>query len=213
LFLGLTGVFVAYFLVWLPGPSAGLQLIGLEIGEWIKFLGVGGRRDIFYLPPITLGLTLALLAATWPNDRPQTWAMRALAVGVSLLAFPAIAAIQLEPVGEWLPRLMLIVAVAVVGGIGAVRVARVPTPYWPWLWMALIALFGALLPTVQYLTVRPVVGEILRRPIAIGLGVWLNFAGCLLVAIMSYMEYESARRNIKRQPSDGRLSNDSLGMQ
>ncbi len=79
-FLGLTAILVGYFLVWLPGPSAGLRLIGIELGEWIKFLGVGSRRDLFYLPPIVVGLVLGLVAATWPNDRPQTWLARALAV-------------------------------------------------------------------------------------------------------------------------------------
>ena len=37
--LGLTAIFIGYFLVWLPGPGAGLSLIGVEVGEWIKFLG------------------------------------------------------------------------------------------------------------------------------------------------------------------------------
>ena len=80
LFLGLTAILAGYFMVWLPGPSAGLQLIGIEVGEWIKFLGIGAGRNWFYLPPIVIGLTLALLAATWPNGRIQTWMARGLAV-------------------------------------------------------------------------------------------------------------------------------------
>ena len=56
LFLGLTAVLVGYFSIWLPGPGAGLQLMGLETAEWLKFMGMGTNRNWFYLPPITLGL-------------------------------------------------------------------------------------------------------------------------------------------------------------
>ena len=79
LFLGLTAMFVGYFLTWLPGPAAGLQIIGLEMGEGIKFLGVGGGRNWFYLPPIARGAIVALLAAMLPNDDWRTWLARFLA--------------------------------------------------------------------------------------------------------------------------------------
>jgi hypothetical protein len=202
LFLGLTAVFVGYFLVWLPGPGAGLQLIGIEIGEWIKFLGVGPRRNLFYLPPIVLGLALALLAATWPNERLQTWVARGLAVAIALLSFPAIAAIQLEPSSEWLLRLLLIGVVAAVSVIGAAVAARDPGSPWPWLLIAAVAVPGAILPTLQYITVRPVVEEIMRRSLGIGPGVWLNAAGCLVMAAVALAEFLIVRRAAKK---DSRL--------
>lgn len=189
-----------------------MQLIGIEIGEWIKFLGVGPRRDLFYLPPIVLGLALALLAATWPNNRPQTWVARGLAVAVALLAFPAIAAIQLEPSSEWLFRLMLISVVVFVAAIGAAVAARAPGSLWPWLMMAIVTALGALLPTLQYLAVRPLVEEIMRRPIGIGLGVWLNAAGCLLAATMVLVEFAARVEEKKRQPPAERLPSDELGL-
>ncbi|MCZ7666136.1 MAG: hypothetical protein M5U34_02255 [Chloroflexi bacterium] len=30
------------------GPAAGLSFLGVEMGKWIKFLGVGAIRDLFY---------------------------------------------------------------------------------------------------------------------------------------------------------------------
>ena len=179
-----------------------MQLIGIEIGEWIKFLGVGPRRNLFYLPPIVLGLALALLAATWPNKRPQTWVARGLAVAVALLSFPAVAAIQLEPRSEWLLRLLLIGMVAAVSIIGAVVAARAPGSPWPWLLMTAVAVTGAILPTLQYVAVRPVVEEIMRRSLGIGPGVWLNAAGCLMVAAMALTEFLIERRAAKK---DSRL--------
>lgn len=194
LILGLTAIFIGYFLVWLPGPGVGLQLIGIEIGEWIKFLGVGARRNLFYLPPVILGLCIALWAAGWPNARPQTWLARVLAVGVALLAFPAVAAIQLEPPSEWAWRLGLSALVAGVAAGGALVARRSATPAWLWLLLALVAAVGALLPTWAYLSVLPVVQESLRRPVGIGAGMWLNAAGSLLVMAVALAEWSAARR-------------------
>jgi hypothetical protein len=197
--LGLTAVFVGYFLVWLPGPAVGLQLIGIELGEWIKFLGVGFLRNLFYLPPIVLGLGLALLAATWPNGRPRTWLARIAAVALGLLAFPAIASIQSEPPGEWLLRLAMIGLVAIVALLGAVIAGRAPASAAPWLLMAMVAALGAILPTAAYVAIRPVVEEFLRRPIAGGPGVWLNAAGSLVVAVVAAAEFMARQK--QRQPS------------
>lgn len=189
LFLGLTTMFVGYFLTWLPGPAAGLQIIGLELGEWIKFLGVGAGRNWFYLPPIAMGTIVALLAAMWPNDQWRTWLARLLAIALASLSFPAIAAIQMEPRGEWLARLVAIGVVAVVamgGGLiqrlgGAVR--------WVWLTVAGIAILGGLLPMVQYLQVRSIVESILKQDLGAGIGIWLNLVGALLVGMMALYEF------------------------
>lgn len=214
LFLGLTAILVGYSLVWLPGPAAGLRLIGIEIGEWIKFLGVGSGRNWFYLPPIVIGMTLALLAATWPNDRPQTWLARGLAVVAALLAFPAIAAIQMEPRGEWLFRVLMIGLVLVVTLSGALVARRSSDSPWPWLLMAIFALLGSILPTMQYVAVKPLVEEVLRRPLGVGWGVWLNASGSLLVFSMAIIEFWAAWRAAqKRQPPDGRLSSDEFDLE
>ena len=187
LFLGLTAIVAGYFLIWLPGPSVGLQLIGIELGEWIKFLGIGSQRNWFYLPPIVAGMTIALLAAMWPNDRVRTWLSRGLAVAVAMLAFPAIAAIQLEPRSEWLARLLLIglvLATATLGGWWGGRIRR----FWIWAAMAITALVGLILPTFAYIAVRPVVEAVLLQSIGIGPGVLLNAVGSTLVAGVATFE-------------------------
>ncbi len=209
LFLGLTAIFLSIFMVWLPGPAAGLQIIGIEMGEWIKFLGVGARRDLFYLPPIVLGLTMALLAATWPNARSQTWLMRLTAVAVAALSFPPVAAIQLEPPANWLPRLLAIAVVALVAGGGAVVAGRNRFSEWPWLAMSLTLLAGVILPTWQYFAARGVFEGIILQPIGIGAGVWMNLAGGLLAASLTFLQFIQSRRN-KKQPLDGRLPFDNL---
>jgi hypothetical protein len=182
LWVGLTAALIGYLTVWLPGPAAGLRLIGLELGEWIKFLGVGQSRNYFYTPPILLGLIMVLITAGWPGGRWQTWAFRGLAVVVSLLAFPAIAAITGEPRSEWLARLAGIglVVVAIVGVALAPGRGR-----WAWWGVLVLGLLGFVLPLWQYGQVQPVVTGILRQPVGIGLGLWLNSAGFLLIIFVA----------------------------
>lgn len=198
--LGLTAIFVGYFLVWLPGPGAGLSLIGIELGEWIKFLGFGPRRDWFYAPPIVLGLLLALWTATWPNRRARTWLARGLAVAVALLAFPAVAAITSEPRSEWLPRLALIGVVALVAVLAGPWPARGGAAVGLWALMAGVAIIGAAGPTWHYLAARSVMATALGQPVGVGPGVWLNALGCLLVAVVSLLEIGAAQKR-NRQPS------------
>jgi hypothetical protein len=147
-------------------------------------MGVRGARNWFYLPPITLGWSLALLSVGWPNGRWQTWAWRGLALAVSLLSFPAVAAILDEPPSEWLLRLLLIGSVGVVAGLTAVWPRTMPT--WPIL--VLLGVAGALLPTWFYLQMRPLVENAVGVSVGVGVGVWLNGLGNLLLAVAGWAE-------------------------
>ena len=188
LFLGLMAMFVGYFLTWLPGPAAGLQIIGLELGEWIKFLGVGVSRNWFYLPPIAMGAIVALLAAMWPNNQWRTWLARLLAIAIALLAFPAIAAIQMEPRSEWLARLAAI-GIVVIMAIGGGLIQRDDKAIrWVWLAIVIIAFLGGVLPMGQYFLVRPVVEGMLKQSLGIGIGIWLNLVGALLIGMIALDE-------------------------
>jgi hypothetical protein len=181
--LALTAILVAFFLVWLPHPAAGLSYIGLEMGEQAKFLpqvrsgAVTPGRSLFYLPPVTSALLLILLTTFWPSTR-RTWAARAIAVLVSLLAFPALEALGDPDREEWLWRLLLIALVILTAALSP-RLARMPESARWWL-AAAVALAGAILPTWAFLAVRPLYGDLLRQPLGIGPGVWLNLAGHFL---------------------------------
>ncbi len=198
LFLGLMAMFVGYFLTWLPGPAAGLQIIGLELGEWIKFLGVGVSRNWFYLPPIAMGAIVALLAAMWPNNQWRTWLARLLAIAIALLAFPAIAAIQMEPRSEWLARLAAIGIVVIMAIGGSLIRQGGSVTRWVWLAIAIIAFLGGILPMGQYFLVRPVVEGMLKQSLGIGIGIWLNLVGALLIGMISLDEM---RREINKKGS------------
>lgn len=187
LFAALTAILVGYFCVWLPHEAAGLKIIGLELGEQAKFLPqvrsgqIRPGRSLFYLPPITVAILLLLITSRWPGARWQSWAARLLAVGISLLAFPALEALGTEA-AEWLWRVLWIGLVALLFLLSPL-LARLPDAI-IWLAALLTALAGGLAPTWIFLEVRAAYSELLRQQLGLGLGFWLNIAGHFLIAII-----------------------------
>jgi hypothetical protein len=187
LILGFTALFVGYLSVWLRGPGVGLTFLGVEMGEWFKFLGLGPRRDVFYLPPVLLGLMLSIWTWTWPTRAGfdwRAWMVRALGVLICLLAFPAIEDISGPVREQYLLRVVLIglvFATALITGFWR------PTGGWPrlpWLLLAGLGLLGALLPTWLYLQVQPFLSDILGVSVSAGLGFWLNMLGNTLIVVI-----------------------------
>ncbi len=186
--LGFTLALVGYLMVWLPHAAAGLSLLGVELGEWIKFMpqvraGMTPARNLFYLPPITLGLWLAGWTWPWPTRRWQTWLARALALATAMLAFPALEAILDEPPQEWVLRLAWIGLVVAAVGLSAWW-GRLPRVWWA-AGGCLVALVGLALPTWAYLMLRPLVAELWRAPVGVGPGLWLNGVGHLILATVA----------------------------
>ncbi|MBK8906129.1 MAG: hypothetical protein IPM53_33430 [Anaerolineaceae bacterium] len=185
--LSFTTILIGYFMVWLPGPSAGLQLLGFEMGEWTKFFGLGVKRNWFYLPPITLALAMLFFTVGWENGRYQTWLFRGTAVAVSLLAFPALEDLAGPSQREYLFRVVGIILVVVVAGLlklfgGAKR---------PWLpivsraLMIVAGLVGLIWPTLIYLEVRPYASGLMRLELSYGPGFWLNVVGHTAVVLLA----------------------------
>lgn len=179
-------IFVAYFMVWLPNEAVGLAMQGLEIGEWVKFLpevrfgdGAGLSRVWFYAPPLTLGLAVALYTASWPS-RWQTWAVRAAAFLAAMLALPSIPDILQRGRSE-LFRVLLVMLVGVVCVLAG-RLARFER------WGTIIlAIVGGVMPFAAYLVFRPIIATHLTYTPAIGIGVWLNLIGHLLLGAQAYL--------------------------
>lgn len=190
---GFTLVLLGYLMVWLPQPVAGLSFIGLEIGEWVKFMPqirsgqVAVNRNLFYLPPITLGMLLVLWTSGWPNRRWQTWAMRTVAILVAMLAFPALEAILYEGRDQWLVRVLMILAVVVMAFLLPLldRLPRRRRSTVVWIIMIILAMTGLIFPSWAYLTVRPAAADLFASGVGVGPGVWLNGVGDLMIAIVA----------------------------
>lgn len=185
----------AYFLPWIDHPTAGLTFIGLDVSEWIKFLpqiqsGELPNRDLLYLPPICLGGCLAASTllmntkARWPG-----WALRFLAIGIGLLAFPSLDALRFEPADQWRSRLLWI-GLLTFWALGVVPLIdrlleKKGAGQLAYLTQFVLAAAGAILPAVVLLPTRRVAAEWLRVDLAVGWGFWLVFLAFGGVGLLS----------------------------
>ena len=195
--IGFTSILLGYFLVWLPHQAAGLSFIGLEMGEWTKFLPKVQQgqyladRILFYIPPITLSLMLVIWTIDWPNNNWKTWMMRGIAILISLLAFPPIESILFESTGQWLPRLFLVMVVllAVLIMPLAGKLAQDRKEMIKWSTIAVLGLLGALLPLWTFMSYRPEISSIFGSSFGIGPGLWLNTVGNLMVVAVGSISF------------------------
>lgn len=191
---GFTAIFIGYLSVWLPGPGAGLSFLGIEMGEWFKFVGLGARRDIFYIPPISLGLMLAIWTMTWPENNWRAWGMRALAFLISLLAFPAVEDITGSVREQYKLRVFMIALVGLFCLISGWWKPSKTFSWVPWVALTILGLTGVLLPSWMYLEARSFAAQIIGVSIGIGFGVWLNAVGHVLVVGVSLFQIFATRR-------------------
>ncbi|MCA9994685.1 MAG: hypothetical protein KDE56_02990, partial [Anaerolineales bacterium] len=89
-----------------------------------------------------------------------------------------------EPPSEWLLRLLLIGSVGMLAGLTAVWPRHLP--HWPII--VVLGVIGAVMPTWFYFQVRPLVANAVGVKIGVGMGVWLNGAGHLLLAAAVWLE-------------------------
>lgn len=180
--IGLT--FVAYFMVWMPNDAAALSIIGQEIGEWVKFLPevrarqVALGRNWFYAPPLTLATLTLIWTRNWPG-RWQSWLMRFVAFVLCWPAVPVITLILNEPRSEWILRVGL---VAVIGILGlTVGWLNRLTQRVLLICVVLLGVVGGLMPLLAYMAHRPIIAQYLNAPVGVGIGVWANLIGHLLL--------------------------------
>ena len=140
-------------------------------------MGMGPTRNWFYWPPIGLGLMLVIWTVGWPNRRWQTWAMRGVAIAISLLSFPALEDLTGQTASEYTPRVWAIGFVIIVALISGLLSRWSQVVRLKWLIIALLALIGYILPSWVYGQARMAVSEVLGLPIGVGIGVWLNRFG------------------------------------
>ena len=92
---------VGYYGPWIAHKAAALTLTGSDMGEFVKFLPdvLDGSlrlvRQFFYLPPIAVALSVALLVGS--RSLGYSWLLRG-----AILALAAVASIQLLP-PAWSP--------------------------------------------------------------------------------------------------------------
>lgn len=174
---------IGYFGPWVPHRAAGLVIVGLDLGELVKFLypvqqgDIGLWREGFYLPLVTVSVALSLFA--WRRETGYPLWARLLLFGAALAA----AANLLPP--AWTPGLLLApefrvqtgllagcVALALVSPLAALLPLRLAG-------LGVLVLAGAALyfPLAQFQWILPALADLYGQPLSPGWGPWVMGAG------------------------------------
>lgn len=211
--LGLGLLALGYWGAWLPHPAAGLNILGIDLAEYVKFVPevrsgqIPLRRELFYTPLASLSLGLVLLATIRQPRLPLFLRLILLALAIP----PALA--LLPP--AWTPALLRTPefrqqSIAILLLLAAVFLAPLWRRFLPdWargaLLLALaylpfpaIAGFQRLLPALEALYNRPLTAG--SALFLLGLGAGLMAAGGL---IMVWLRVSAAIQS-SREANKGR---------
>lgn len=191
---GLGLIVLGYWGAWLLHPAAGLNILGIDLAEYVKFVPevrsgqVSLRREIFYAPLVSLSLGLTLLATIHRPRLPLPLRLLILALAVP----PALA--LLPP--AWTPALLRTPEFrAQTLAIGLLLAAALLAPLWrrflpdPARGLLLLALAGLPFPAIAaFQRLLPALAALYNHPLApgpalfrLGLGAGLLAAGGLLM--------------------------------
>jgi hypothetical protein len=182
---------VGYYGPWIDYSTAALTLSGVDIGEFVKFLpgvlegSLAVIRQLFYLPPVAIVLSVALLVGSRQLRYP--WPFRVLMLG---LAIPV--SMQLLP-PAWSPdslRTAEFRAQTIALGVCWLALAS----FWLWgslpAWLtgslsASLALAALVLSVWQFGLAKPAIDGVYRTAASFGWGFYLCQAGLASIAVAS----------------------------
>lgn len=179
---------VGYFGPWIPHRAAGLVIVGLDLGELVKFLYPVQQGDIvlwregFYLPLVAVSVALSLFGWRRAMGYP-------LVARLGMFAVATVAALNLLP-PAWTPGLLLTpefrlqtgamavcLALALVMPIAALLPLRLAG-------VLILALTAAALyfPLAQFQWILPALADLYNQPLGPGWGYWVTATGLAGVA-------------------------------
>jgi len=186
--LGAGIALVGYFAPWVNHSAVGLAILGIDLGEYVKFLipvrsgEISIWREGFYLPLLTISLALSFFAFRSECRFP-------IGLRVLMLLLAGVSALNMLP-PAWTPALLrtaefrlqtLWILLALAALLSSPLLALLPR----WLAstvIALMALLSAILPLRQFLAVLPAIEPLYNQPLAPAWGVWTMASGLLLLA-------------------------------
>jgi hypothetical protein len=192
---GALAAFFGYVGPWVDHRVAGLAILGLDLGEYVKFLplvragATGLWREGFYLPLVAVSLALSL--CIWRPEfrwRPAWLGWLLLALGV---CGAIAAALNLLP-PAWTPSRMLtpefrqqslaigLCLAAVAFGPFLALLPRLVTG----LAVLLLSAAAAVVPVLQFLRVLPEIGGLYNDTLVPGWGMYLMLGGLVLLMVM-----------------------------
>lgn len=196
--IGALLAFAGYVGPWVDHRVAGLAVLGLDLGEYVKFLpqvraGTPSLwREGFYLPLVAISLTLSL--CTWRAElrwrRPAAaWTAVALQVAGAIVA-----ALNMLP-PAWTPLRMLTPEFQQQStAIGLCLAAVAFGPFLALLPGAvtgtivlLLSLWAAIVPIQQFLRVLPEIASLYRHDLVPGWGMYLMLVGLAFLMLLGML--------------------------
>lgn len=174
---------LGYFGPWIPHRAAGLVIVGLDLGELVKFLYPVQQSDIalwregFYLPLVAVSVALSLFGWRRAMGYP-------LVARLGMFAVATVAALNLLP-PAWTPGLLLTpefrlqtglmlgcLILALVGPLAALLPQRLSG-----LIVLALAIAALYFPLAQFQWILPALADLYGQPLTPGWGYWAMAAG------------------------------------
>ena len=179
---------IGYFGPWVNHRVAGLVIMGLDLGEYVKFLPEvrNGQitlwREGFYLPLVTVSLAFSL--SSFRKQFNYHWVVRSLLIAVAMMA-----ALNLLP-PAWTPDRLIIPEFRLqTTALGLCLAAVAFSPFLGLLPARIAATFIVLLsglalwfPIRDFLAVLPLLSGLYHHPLQPGWGMFVMAGGLVLLA-------------------------------
>lgn len=200
-----------FFGPWVNHRVAGLVILGLDLGEYVKFLPpvrsgeLALWREGFYLPPVAVSLSLSLVL--FRRELRLHWAARTLLVAVAIVA-----ALNLLP-PAWTPQRMLTPEFRIqAAALGLCLLAVAFSPFLALLprtvtaaSIALLAL-ASLLPLWQFARVLPAIAALYNHPLTPGWGVYVLALGLAVLLAGAYGLWAGRGTTATNKPGNKRTT-------
>ncbi len=179
-----------YYGPWVPHRAAGLVVVGLDLGEYVKFLprvasgALQVHRELFYLPLLAASVCAALLAS---RRVLPPWTRISAAVAAIPLALA-----MLPP--AWNPVVLMTAEFRIqVIAIAACILLVMPGMFLTWYLpdkqalgvIAVLAATAALIPAREFLLVRPEIEQLYNHALPLGWGWWATLLGNLSASALA----------------------------
>ena len=216
--LGALLAFWGYVGPWVDHRVAGLAILGLDLGEYVKFLPLvrGGTtslwREGFYLPLVAISLALSL--CTWRPElrwpRPAVaWLMIALQVIGAIVA-----ALNMLP-PAWTPQRM--VTPEFQQQLAAILLCLAAVAFGPFLALlprlvsgvivVLLSAAAAVVPAIQFVRVLPQIATLYNHNLVPGWGMYVMLIGlAMLVMLGGLLAFARTAAQPAAQPAAGLAS-------
>ena len=186
---------VGYFRPWVPHRVAGLAILGLDLGEYVKFLPPGDRggipiwREGFYVPLFAVALACSLLSHRRAYAYPFWLRLALVLLGV-------IATLNMLP-PAWSPavlrtpefRLQTVAIVASLVLLALSPVLALLPSLLTYTFIAVISAAGIWFPLSGFLQALPRISALYGHALRPGWALILTVAGLLLLLVTSWIGY------------------------